>query len=651
MGYLRPSSSSAGEPATGVGMETSKNDPPGNLGYIVPPDMDSHRGVRLMDNIPGVVSSAGSHQRNGGQRANEVSRMHSAPAPANLGYIAPPQTSAHPADSCSGVKLMDSIPGVYSSASGSGSERERPLRCPPKQRGTGGPPVRVFNKTAPRNLGYIAAPQSSSENLDGVKLINNIPGVFPSSATGTSRINAGQQRATPANLGYIAPPQMKMMDSIPGVYSSSASGADSDGRLLTAAPTASVSPPNMGYIKPPCATEAVDQQTRPILETPQRPLTRWQQFLLATSEPFRLLREEQVRGWQSAALDAAYKAKQSEQTAATANPQDRGDAGVLQRSSFATADIEKLCYRYRNHASKILPQAHRLFFCRTSLLAGKAKRFLDLGCAPGGVSAFLAVDLGWSGIGASLPAARGGIEIAPSLLRSRGFQFVGADITTLMADTATTQGPLGQSCQFDFVNCGAVQDHGQRQAVQHERAGGTNPPLEEGDSAMDHSLQRHHPYALPWFTFLVPQLQFAFRCIVRSGAGDIMFVFGNAQCGSLPLLLSMLLPLCSGGISILETMHLTKGPVYVLLKQVRFDEAAFKHIIDLLSRDGTEEFWSLKGDEEFEVARKLFLDPAVPVRQDLETIWTRSKEYLRLRREASEREYANNEALRKRPRE
>jgi hypothetical protein len=101
----------------------------------------------------------------------------------------------------------------------------------------------------------------------------------------------------------------------------------------------------------------------------------------------------------------------------------------------------------------------------------------------------------------------------------------------------------------------------------------------------------------------------------------------------------MLNPLCTEGIRILETMHLTKGPVYVLLRGVKNEPVTFCAVLDAL-KTRPASFWTLEGEEEFSKACEFFnrSHPNSPsMRQDLERIWTKSRSYLQQRREQCER--------------
>ncbi|KAG5499664.1 hypothetical protein JIQ42_05140 [Leishmania sp. Namibia] len=261
---------------------------------------------------------------------------------------------------------------------------------------------------------------------------------------------------------------------------------------------------------------------------------RWRSYLLEHSVAFRQLQEERERGWRSVALDEWYARRQAKSapslpTDATVTNSSRSTPELVVRreaekgdgtTAFVTVDVALLAERYRQHARRITQHAASDFFTPVRKAASPsssdaamhpvspAPLFLDLGCAPGGVSKYLVQDLGWRGVGVTLASADGGIEMDPLLLhespwRAASFVLLDGDITqppstwSLSASYAPVDGkncstsssaqspprapstvftadvlPLSASLfasnavvepRFHFVNGGAVLDHGQRQ--------------------------------------------------------------------------------------------------------------------------------------------------------------------------------------------
>lgn len=375
-------------------------------------------------------------------------------------------------------------------------------------------------------------------------------------------------------------------------------------------------------------------------------LARWQNdFLAVQSTAFRLLKREQQLGWESKALDAFYN-------------RNSGSAGTAQASTTSSAtffdsNVEGLCERYRKHACAILHRSDASFFDVSQHKNGsETKTFVDMGCAPGGVSAYLALDLKWSGVGVSLPVAEGGIAMTELLSNEKHFTFLGGSILDAQlvhsirkqfldnCDAAQRENFAG----FDFVNGGAVQDHGQR----------------------NHSdcLDGRDGPALPWFYFLVPQLIAALSLVRRDGKGCVMVVYGMSQCGSLMLLVHLLVELkilpSFSHVDFLETMHLTKPPIYMMLRGVaptdasieklkRYFTAPFECSLGACSPADSEghqspsnsiatpqSFWQLDHSEEQSAAQAAFANCG----RALEHIWTKAEGYLRMRREKAERAVA-----------
>lgn len=461
---------------------------------------------------------------------------------------------------------------------------------------------------------------------------------------------------------------------------------------------------------------------------------RWRTYLLKHSAPFRALQEERERGWKSPALDTWYARRGEPSTTAAAaaavvssSKSVQPPSGSGSASSFVTADVRQLAERYRKHMQRITqasaPAVFAPAFRRESQSAshslsiaasssdgrcgeGQARdcddrvispplprTFLDLGCAPGGVSKYLVRDLGWRGTGVSLADSSGGIAVDTALLEDgEAFCLLDGDVTqppeTWRRSAAYHQHDLspdhnGGGCGSDgsavakgsryfFVNGGAVLDHGQRQmwaAALHEAQSSASLA---GADAMQNPLH----CILPWFSLLVPQLRVALDHVEDGGA--IMAVHGAPHCASLFILLkSMESPLGlnagaasrTSSVHVLETMHLAKPPVYVLWTGVGVGgkaaarTAARRRLFDALcpshprlspiddaaptpaSTAATaaaaasllqekQKFWLGESDEGFRLAVEGFEQ----YRHLMEPLWRRVEVFLRGRRERAERE-------------
>lgn len=395
-------------------------------------------------------------------------------------------------------------------------------------------------------------------------------------------------------------------------------------------------------------------------------LLRWQEYVSSQSPAFKSLKCEQKLGWESKALDWLYSKNKKTSNADVKPPGESSVTVAAPPTTHFFGDVEGLCDRYRKHAEMIFSRSDEKLFCTNR--NDSSKTFVDLGCAPGGVSAFLALDLHWDGVGVSLPVEDGGIAITTKLVPTSSshatggeapsnFLFLGGSVLDSKLPTVIQRSFLDKwyardreqnFVGFDFVNGGAVQDHGQRSTAGD---GGDSEQSNEGP-------------ALPWFYFLVPQLLTALTLVRRDGHGSVMVVYGMSQCGSIMLLLHLLVKLniiaSFDQVDFLETMHLTKPPIYLMLRGVTPTDRSIHLLsqyfsppptttIDDSAIDGKlgnddgacprrswaelKSFWRL--DEESQ--RR---DAAVAFEacgSKLEVIWRKAEVYLKTRREKAER--------------
>lgn len=235
-------------------------------------------------------------------------------------------------------------------------------------------------------------------------------------------------------------------------------------------------------------------------------------------------------------------------------------------------------------------------------------------------------------------------------------------LSTAEVDNTSPAPPVGTDSKFDFVNGGAVQDHAQRLTT--PVAGVlTCEEAVTGDTDADRTA------ILPWLTLFIPQLQVALQHVVEGGS--MMLVYGAPHCASLMILLRAMEPLLTGSeptalsspsaVTIMETMHLVKPPVYVLLQGLRVTIAQQGHITRLLEalsptsdvvnpltgevrvfvsaearREAKERYWLGESDEGFEAAVEGFAHH----RDSLEVVWDKAKDCLTWRRERAERQQA-----------
>ena len=424
-------------------------------------------------------------------------------------------------------------------------------------------------------------------------------------------------------------------------------------------------------------------------------------YLLEHSHTYRDLQDEQVRGWNSPALDWWYnrhkvtstnpntaaavastigekRPREATSDAHSADGTTTNVADGIKRDTVFKTNTVALCERYRAHASRILPSADPLTFRPVFVQRGRnvgmrpvtplepprtvGKYFLDLGCAPGGVSAFMTQNCGWTGIGVTLGEGQGGIELPPwsggaaavtnnfrAIYDSIFSAHLNLKISTSLAELLPTAGGVTHvavdGAAFDFVNGGAVADFGQQSTDEVS-------PLEVEFADAFFAKPPSHPKHL----FLFAQLLIALRW-VKPG-GSIMLVVGLGEVGSLLVMLHNLLPMLGGDstVQLLETMHLMKPPVYVLISSIHPTSEAVAALHDKIRSTENRDYWLGNTDDSFEVAKQMWSWPSttatvaasgvsgssrrqVPIGQQIEALWVKKRALLAERRQQAEAQY------------
>lgn len=196
----------------------------------------------------------------------------------------------------------------------------------------------------------------------------------------------------------------------------------------------------------------------------------------------------------------------------------------------------------------------------------KPRRFLDLGCAPGGLCEALLhrsvnpADPQWTGVGVTLAAADGGLAMEVADVPNR-FEVRYADVTDRELFVRRCV-PPSEEGTYDFVNCGIVLDQTVRQKRQSSSSDGATPQV-------------------PLVSFgeqLYTQLLVAAAALRRDGKGVVMMAL-KTDFPSLPEVmptLRMLIDNVSGGalnvgggeVRIIPTMYTTtcgKKQFYVVV--------------------------------------------------------------------------------------
>jgi SAM-dependent methyltransferase len=250
-------------------------------------------------------------------------------------------------------------------------------------------------------------------------------------------------------------------------------------------------------------------------------------------------------GWCSPVIDAHYAELRRE----------HGTSKKMGATAFASFDQEAFRDRYAEKFSRIAKDLGL-----QKAVGQPRPTFLDLGCAPGGVSLHLHRELQWSGVGVSLSVRDGGVEMAYRPSRDcDGPKFCFVEESVFEATRIREVIGHEFTSAFSFCNGGAVTDQGQRSAG----------VLTEGSE--------HLP---EYNRFLWAQLSLCLEHV--ADGGDVMFVHGVPDCITFVLLIDAVRPLAKGGVRFYETIHGTKAPVYVVLRRVEVDERAVAAVREVL---------------------------------------------------------------------
>jgi SAM-dependent methyltransferase len=377
-------------------------------------------------------------------------------------------------------------------------------------------------------------------------------------------------------------------------------------------------------------------------------------YLLGHSDTYKLLQDEQVAGWNSAALDWWYK-RHVKSAVPVGDKRPRDEVDKVPGSTVFKSNTVELCERYRAHASKILPAANPVLFksqltqrgrnvgltCASLLTPTKSTglRFLDLGCAPGGVSAFLTQNCGWTGVGVTLSEEQGGIELPPwTHAASQQFSAVldsifSASLNVQIMRALELLHLPKEASSFDFVNGGAVADFGQQSNEEVS-------PLERDFELAFFKKPVSHPKHL----FVFAQLLIALKW-VKPG-GSIMLVIGLGEVGSLMMMIHHLLPMfkTETTVQLLETMHLMKPPVYVLITGIYPTEESIRSLRMEIATQQKPDYWLGTTDQAFEVSKVVWDlklgQGGLSMGEQIERFWVKKRNLLADRRKVAEGQFS-----------
>ena len=241
-----------------------------------------------------------------------------------------------------------------------------------------------------------------------------------------------------------------------------------------------------------------------------------------------------------------------------------------------------------------------------------AKRFMDIGCAPGGLCAYFIKDLGWSGVGFTLQIERGGLKVR---FKDPNLQVHPCDMSEMESVQFISDKVLGQP-KFDFINCGVVMGKHQVESIGEDR---------------ETALQ----------ILRVNRNQFLAALKHLADGGDLFWVFQSSSIGCWFYFLKMLQSVFRKKISLYSTLVPSRSPVYAICSD--FDSQSAQSWIALL--EATTEFT----DEHIKAWNVTTWEDAEPLisslRDDLYKIWTTQRDGLKEIREAASSQLAQEELL------
>lgn len=175
------------------------------------------------------------------------------------------------------------------------------------------------------------------------------------------------------------------------------------------------------------------------------------------------------------------------------------------------------------------------------------KRFMDIGCAPGGLCAYFVKDLGWSGIGFTLQLERGGLKVR---FKDPGLEVHYCDMSEPESVDFISSTARG-SPKFDFINCGVVMGKHQLESIGEDR-----------ETAIQILRVNRNQFlvALDW--------------LVKGG--DMFWVFQSSNIGCWFYFLKKLEKCFKRPISLFSTLVPSRSPVYALCRDFDADCDAVK---------------------------------------------------------------------------
>lgn len=302
---------------------------------------------------------------------------------------------------------------------------------------------------------------------------------------------------------------------------------------------------------------------------------------------------------------AALASDGEEDEEETQDPHNTGGQKVL-RAAGKGPSYDKYYSFYRELFSKA--DRHR------SVFAVASKRFMDIGCAPGGLCAYFIRDLGWSGVGFTLQLERGGLKVR---FRDPALEVFPCDMSESESVEYICEHVAG-SPKFDFVNCGVVMGKHQVESIGEDR-----------ETAIQILRVNRNQFlvALKWL----------------AEGGDLFWVFQSSNIGCWFYFLNRLQKCFRKPISLFSTLVPSRSPVYALCSDFDASSPAVKEWIAEL--ESVTEF----SEHHLETWNVRTWEQAKPIidsmKDEIYKIWTTQTNGLREIREAASSQLEKEELL------
>jgi hypothetical protein len=243
------------------------------------------------------------------------------------------------------------------------------------------------------------------------------------------------------------------------------------------------------------------------------------------------------------------------------------------------------------------------------------KRFMDIGCAPGGLCAYFVRDLGWSGIGFTLQLERGGLKVR---FKDPSLEVHHCDMSEIESVKFINERVAGCP-KFDFINCGVVMGKHQLESIGEDR-----------ETAIQILRVNRNQFlvALQWL----------------AKGGDMFWVFQSSNIGSWFYFLGKLQKCFKKPISLFSTLVPSRSPVYALCRDFDPDCAATKAWMAEL--ESTTEFDETHLGSTWNITTWAEAEPVIKsMETDMHKIWSTQRDGLREIRLAATLQLGKEELL------